>query len=72
VGRFDSSWARELASLLDANDQTVRREVHFMVDRRNRIAHGHNECLTARRALALIDSAHVLADWFILRMNPTR
>jgi len=72
VGRFDASWAEELTSMFEEDDQELRRELSFLVDRRNKIAHGLNEGLTPRKALTLIPVAETVADWFILRLNPTR
>lgn len=70
VGRFDHILEVELASLFDSNDQEVRRELSFLVDRRNRIAHGENEGVNPSKALALKGVACDVADWFVLRLNP--
>jgi hypothetical protein len=72
VGRFDSMWAAELAEELDANDERMRRDLAFLVDRRHKIAHGLNENVRVPRALELKDTACDLADWFIRRFNPDR
>src|SRR5689334_10314012 len=40
VGRFDSGLADDLTTLLDADDQRLRRELGLLVDRRHKIAHG--------------------------------
>lgn len=72
VGRFDSGWSFELATYLDEDDERLRRELSFLVDRRNRIAHGLNEGIGVRKALGLRDVAIEVADWFILRFNPNR
>ncbi len=42
-----------------------------MGDRRNRIARGLNEGITRDKALMLKEVAAEVADWFILRFNPT-
>jgi hypothetical protein len=70
VRRFDSSWAAEIHDLLEADDQLVARELSFLIDRRNKIAHGLPEGLGARKALDLATTAHELADWFIARFDP--
>jgi hypothetical protein len=70
AGRFDSQWADELRQLLDDNDQKLRREVSFLVDRRNKIAHGLSDGLGTRKALDLSQHAREVADWFILRLDP--
>lgn len=72
LGRFDLKYASEFAELLDADDQLLRRDLSFLVDRRNKIAHGENEGVRAKRALELVPSAESVADWFILRFNPYR
>jgi len=57
---------------LEADDQRLRRELAFLVDRRNKIAHGLNEGIGTVKALALKDVASEAADWFIARFNPGR
>jgi hypothetical protein len=70
VGRFDLSYQDDLLELLEQDDQRIRRELAFMVDRRNRIAHGLNESITRDKALLLWSVAIEVSDWFILRFNP--
>jgi hypothetical protein len=70
VGRFDLVWAEELAGLLLEDDERLRRELAFLLDRRNKIAHGHSEGIGVRKALDLKDIAVEIANWFILRFNP--
>jgi hypothetical protein len=72
VARFDSSWSEELGELLEADDQRLHRELSFLVDRRNKIAHGLNEGLGVAKALRLRKVAYEVADWFVLRFNPRR
>lgn len=72
VSRFDTSWSAELWELLDEDDERLRRELSFLVDRRNRIAHGLNEGIGVRKALDLQGVAGEVADWFIRRFNPNR
>ncbi len=72
TGRFDAVWSADLAEFLAADDQRLSREIAFLVDRRNRIAHGLNEGIGSRKALALKDVACELADWLIGRFNPHR
>ncbi|MBL7498640.1 hypothetical protein I6A84_32775 [Frankia sp. CNm7] len=71
TGRFDAGMQEELGEFLNANDEELRRELAFLVDRRNRIAHGLNEGIGVVKALALKDVACQVADWFILRFRPT-
>lgn len=72
TARFDSTWASELLELLDADDQRLHREIAFLVDRRNKIAHGLNEGIGPAKALLLKETACEVADWFIARFNPER
>jgi RiboL-PSP-HEPN len=68
--RFDAQWATELRELLERDDQLLSRELALLVDRRNKIAHGLSEGLGARKALDLVDSASVVASWFVHRLDP--
>ncbi len=72
VGRFDAIICDEFKVMLDADDGRLRREVAFLVDRRNKIAHGISESVNRSKALQLKGIAYELADWFILRFNPER
>lgn len=70
VGRFDSNLSDDFEVFLDADDQRLRRELDFLVDRRNRIAHGLNEGINSPKALDLTLVAVEVADWFILEFDP--
>ena len=70
VGRFDSGLQTELLDLLDADAGAMRRELGLLLARRHRIAHGLNDGLGTQKALALVQLAKDLADWFIREMNP--
>ena len=72
AARFDQSWAEDLAVLLAADDDLVKRELGLLVDRRNKIAHGAGENITARKALDFADVAIRLADWLIIRFDPSK
>lgn len=72
VGRFDNGLRIELEEFLDADDERLKRELHFLVATRHKIAHGHNEGIGPTRALRLVDIAVEIADWFILKFNPLR
>jgi hypothetical protein len=72
VGRFDSKVCEEFIGILEDDDQRLRREIGFLVDRRNKIAHGLSESVNRSKALQLKSDACELADWFILRFNPSR
>lgn len=70
VRRMDGDWAEELKQLLDDDDQRLRREVALLVDRRNKLAHGLSEGVSAIKALSLSDDAETVANWFIQRYDP--
>lgn len=70
VRRFDLGWSDELNDLFTENDEMLKREVGLLVDRRNKIAHGLGEGMRARKALELLDSAEVVATWFITTFDP--
>ena len=72
LGRFDQSLREEFEEFLHGDDESLYRDLAFLVDRRNKIAHGLNEGLGPHRALELADAASRLVDWFILRLNPHR
>jgi len=71
VGRFDVAWKDELHDFLTEDDEFLKRELSFLVDRRIKIAHGLNENLGAVKALGLLDSTLVIADWFIETLDPS-
>lgn len=68
--RLSASWGTSLRSLLDEDDQALDRELSFLVDRRNKIAHGQNEGVRMTRALQLCDASLALSDWFVTTLNP--
>lgn len=70
VGRFNANLVDDFRALLDRDDQVLRRELSFLVDRRNKIAHGLNEGIGALKAATLKELACEIADWFVLRLNP--
>ncbi len=70
IGRFDAALGQELADFMDEDNSTVRQDLLFLVDRRNRIAHGENEGMGMNRSLALAKTASLLVDWLVLRLNP--
>lgn len=70
VGRFDLILSNDLKTLLEADDQRLRRELSLLVDRRHKIAHGLNEGITESKALSLKTDAEVIADWFVQNLKP--
>ncbi|WP_285663342.1 HEPN domain-containing protein [Actinorhabdospora filicis] len=70
VRRFGVDLWEDLSRLLDSNDEELSRELAFLVDRRNKIAHGLNEGVTESKALALKGAAERVAAWFIDALKP--
>lgn len=70
VRRFDGAWGNSLETLLNDNDELLGRELAFLVDRRNKIAHGLSEGIGVRKALDLVAPAKEIADWFIATFDP--
>lgn len=68
--RFDGAWADELFQLLSKDDERLGRELDFLVDRRNKIAHGLSEEIGVRKALDLVEPAMTIGDWFVKKMDP--
>lgn len=70
TGNLSEAWAEQLRLFLDDDDGRVRRELEFMVDRRNRIAHGQSESIGRVKALALADVALELGEQIISTIDP--
>lgn len=68
--KLDKNRARVLSDYLDDNDQVVKRELAYLVDRRNKIAHGQNETVRKRRALDLAQVGLDLGDWMVTTLDP--
>ncbi|MGA4668812.1 HEPN domain-containing protein [Propionibacteriaceae bacterium Y1923] len=67
---LNDNWAADLEEYLNEDDSRVRRELQYLVDRRNRIAHGQSESVNRRKALDLADLALALGDRFTDLFNP--
>lgn len=72
IGRFDHALRVEFDELLEAGDQRLRRELAFLVNRRNHIAHGLSEGINREKALALKSVALEVSEWLVLKFNPMR
>ena len=70
VARFDPALSADLRDLFDRDDGELRREISLLVEKRNKIAHGENEGIGARKALDLAVHARTVSDWFVLNFNP--
>ena len=72
ASKFDQSWVGELKELFAADDSLVKRELESLIDRRNKIAHGAGENVTARKALDFSDIAIRVSDWLVARFDPSK
>lgn len=72
VARFDLVHSERLDSMLRENDEALHRELEFLVDRRNKIAHGQNEGIGRRKALDLAATGVQIADWIVSELAPSR
>jgi len=70
AARFGRSLGERLGELLEKDDQHLHREISFLVDRRNKIAHGLSEGLSAAKALALENDADIVGGWLIENFHP--
>jgi len=70
LSRLSPDWGRSLERMLSADDEAVRRELAFLVDRRNRIAHGQNESVRMRKTLELCDMSLGIGDFFVHAIDP--
>lgn len=68
--QLDASLSDEFEAFIDENDQSRRRELEFMVNRRNKIAHGQSEGIGRIKALALADIALEIGDWVATKLDP--
>ena len=70
VQKFDKTWGDELDALLSEDDELLKRELEFLVDKRNIISHGLNQGVGQRKALDLVPCARRVTTWFIDRFDP--
>lgn len=70
IKTLSETWAAELLAYLAEEDDRVKRELEFMVDRRNKIAHGQSESVNRRKAVDLADIALDLGEWLTLLIDP--
>lgn len=70
--RLDPAWASELNELLDDNNRRIRDDLKFLLEVRNKIAHGASQTVGRRRAVELARVSKDLADWFIRRLSTAR
>jgi len=68
--KLDPSRADKFEDFINEDDQRLKRELDFMVNRRNKIAHGQSETVRRRKALDLADVYEVIADWVVTSLDP--
>jgi hypothetical protein len=68
--RLDGARADRFENKIEEDDQRLRRELAFLVDRRNKIAHGQSETVRRRKALDLAEVALELSDWIVTELDP--
>ena len=70
LGRMSSSWGTDLSHHLSDDDEKIKRELDFLVSRRNLIAHGKNENVGMLKSLQLCDVALEIGDWIVQTIDP--
>jgi len=70
VGRFDAEWREQFGAFLDDQDERLRRELAFLINTRNQIAHGLNEGIGLQKALQLKGVAIEIANWIVAQFRP--
>lgn len=68
--KLDTDLADRFNSFMDEDDQSVKRELSLLVDRRNKIAHGQNENVATRKAVDLASLAERVGDWMLIQLDP--
>lgn len=69
---FRVEWAEEVADLLGKDDELLKRELEFLVSKRNSIAHGQSDSLGRRKALDLCDYAIMIGDGILEILMPQK
>jgi len=67
---LSEEWAVQLEGYFDSDDSRVRRELDFLIDRRNKIAHGQSESVHRRKALDLADVALEVGEKLTAIIDP--
>lgn len=70
LGSFHASWKQEISDFLDLDDELLKRELSFLVDKRNSIAHGQSEGIGRRKSLDLCKYALQVADRILEIIQP--
>lgn len=72
LGRLNSGWESSFEDFLSEDLGLYQRELNFLVDRRNKIAHGQSEGIGRRKALDLAEYAFDIGDWIIDCLDPRK
>lgn len=67
---FDLGIADELEAFLNEDDEYRKRELKFLVDKRNKIAHGQSDGVGAAKADVLASISLELGDWLVRCIDP--
>jgi hypothetical protein len=70
LARFGQEIRIAFDTFMDDDDERLDRELAFMIDRRNRLAHGENESVNVAKAILLKDVAVEIVDWIAEALNP--
>lgn len=70
LGSFDREWRSTFSNRIDAGDMRLRNNLGALVSDRGKIAHGHGEQVTIRKALTWADSAEEIVEMLITIMDP--
>ena len=70
VAKLSPVWGQALQDFLLEDDERRKRELDYLVNRRNRIAHGQNESVNLRKSLDLCALAIEIGDWIVETMDP--
>lgn len=72
LGRFDVQLRSRFESRISEDDGHVKREINWMIDRRNKIVHGLSENVGSRKSMDIAKMCHDLVDWLIEDLRPDR
>jgi hypothetical protein len=68
--KLDPARADRFIAFADDGDGEIQRELSFLLDRRNKIAHGQSESVGRVKAVALGEVSLRIADWLVTELDP--
>jgi hypothetical protein len=68
---FDAGISDHLEELMKEDDEYLKRELSFLIDKRNKIAHGQSDGVGATKAADLAAVSIRLGDWLVAQIDPT-